>query len=370
MLVYQDVVRKPNPMRNINPLNKTEPEIIPLSDRVDQLRDTNVWQKRVNSWGSKKVDMKRQPKVGMLKLGSLFIDELIQRVLSTKHCANRIAHEDHFDFGITQTLQCIKMSDGRFISIDGQHTATVLASMVEDGMIDADNWKDFEVAVQWIETDDFAFARRAFNLLNGKGKRKISAYQQLRNIVYINRVDGNTEDEDEVYLEKQVAIAEKYDCYPVEDKSPLLKYPGTFSNIANFLTLDHEESELACSWHNKFYHYDNIHVSLFFIFKGLSREYGSAKMKITDQLQTELAGLIQNLFGSLSQFAEATKEAHRRWGVNTYGYQPKWDDDAYMCGLMSLYQKFGGKENVPPTIIDRMNKLVNFYDDDILSLAA
>ena len=369
VLEYLEVSRKPNPMVNINPLARGSGKVVTLQDRLDKLQKSKVWQKAMATWHDqdKEFDMARMPKVAMVKLGDIAIDEDIQRALIEKWCS-AIVNPQKFDPALMNVLQGIKKSDGQFVSIDGQHTASVIAGLIEEGFIQG-NWQDFEFPLQYIETDDLAFARRAFHITNGKGTKKQSAYQSLRNDVFIVRIDGDTSEEQEVSAERQVSIAERHECFPVEENSQLLKYPGTFTNIATFKTLTDQETELACAWHNEYFHYENIHTALFFIFRDLNREFQSAKMTITKQLQFELAGIIQNLFGNLSQFAESTKEAHRRWGEKRYGYQPKWDDDAYMCGLIGLYKKFGGPESVPPSILDRMDDLVDFYDDDILSLA-
>ena len=369
-LVYEEVPIKPNPMVNINPLARGSGKVVTLEDRLNKLKKSKVWQKQMQLWKNRtfRFDLSRLPKVEMVRLGDITIDEDIQRALDEKHCANKICNIDLFDPALLQCLQCIKRNDGQFVSIDGQHTGSVIAGLIDAGFIEGD-WRDFKFQVQYIDTDDLAFARRAFQTLNGKGKKKQSAYQSLRNDVYIIRIDKDTSDEQEVATERQVAIAEKNNCFPVEENSPLNKYPGTFTNIATFKTLTDEETQLSCSWHNKFFHYENIHTALFYIFRDLNREYASAKIQISERLKSELAGLIQKLFGNLSQFAESTKEAHRKWGTKRYGYPPKWDDDAYMCGLIGLYKKFNGKEDIPPSILDRMDDLVEFYDEDILSLA-
>jgi hypothetical protein len=38
------------------------------------------------------------------------------------------------------------------------------------------NWQDFKFPVQYIETDNKAFARKAFAAHNGKGKKRQSTY--------------------------------------------------------------------------------------------------------------------------------------------------------------------------------------------------
>lgn len=369
---YESVVKKPNPMVKINPLKRGTGRTVSLQDRIDTLNNSAAWKKAMKAWSTEKmkVDMKRMPKVSMVKLGSIEIDEDIQRQLDDKHCATKIANVDLFDPALLQTLQCIKTSKGKYKSVDGQHTASTVGALIAAGHFEGvTDWRDFEFPVQYIETDNLAFARRAFSILNGKGKKKQSAYQQLRNAVFIVRIDKDKSDEEDVALEKKVAVAEKHNCFPVEVGSDLAKYPGTFTNISTFETLANDELDVACAWHDKYFHYENVHVSLFFVFRELCRQSKSAKVKITPKLQEELAALVQNLFGNLSQFQESVTEAHRRWTTKRYGYQANWDDDAYVCALIQLYQHFGGKEKVAPTLLDQFDGLIDFFDEDIMNLA-
>jgi len=371
-LKYEDVVRKPNPMVKINPLKRGSGKTVNLQDRVDTLNKSAAWKKTVKAWTArnKEFDLSRLPKVSMEKLGVLDIDEDIQRALDDKHCANKIANPDLFDPALLQPVVCIKTSKGKFISIDTQHTVSTIAALIDAGLVPGvTDWRTFEYPFTYIETDNLAYARRAFGILNGKGKKKQSAYQDLRNAVFTIRIDKDKTDTDEVTLEKKVSIAEKHNCFPVEVDSDLAKYPGTFTNIATFRTLSEDELEVACAWHNKYFHYENVHVSLFFIFRDLCRQFGSAKIKISSKLEEQLAAMVQSCFGNLSQFQESVTEAHRRWTEKRYGYQANWDDDAYACALIQLYQHFGGKEKVAPTLLDHFDGLIDFFDEDILNLA-
>lgn len=368
-LEYKDVVRRPNPMATINPLKNPKVKVVGLDDRVKSLETSAVWKKTIKEWeqAAKMFDMNRLPKVTEEELGVLWFRDDVQRPIDIKHCA-AIASVDGFDPALLQSIQCIKQSDGKFVCIDSQHTATVIACLIASGrMAGVADWKKFKFPFQYIETDNMSFARRAFSTLNGKGKKKQSAYQQLRNSVYIVRLDKDTSDPEEVELERKVSIAESYECYPVEVNST--KYPGTFSNIATFKTLKDNEVDVACSWHNTYFHYEPVHVSLFFIFKDICREFSSAKLPVSDKLLNELAALIQSLFANLSQFQTSVSEAHTEWTTKRYGYQANWDDDAYACALLQLYKRFGGEEKVAPTLLDRFDGLIDFFDKDILDLA-
>ena len=369
---YEDVVRKPNPMIKINPLKRGSGKTVSLQDRVDTLNKNAAWKKTVKAWTTlgKEFDLSRLPKVSMEELGTLYIDEDIQRALDEKHCANTIGNPTVFDPALLQPVVCIKTSKGKYISIDVQHTVSTIAALIDAGFMPGQtDWKTFKYPFTYIETDNLAYARRAFGILNGKGKKKQSSYQQLRNSIFIVRIDKDKTDSDDVALEKKVTIAEKHNCFPVELDSDLAKYPGTFTNIATFKTLDEDEIQAACAWHDKYFHYENAHVSLFFIFRDMCRQFSSAKVKITPKLQEELAALVQSCFGNLSQFQESVTEAHRRWTTKRYGYQANWDDDAYACALIQLYQHFGGKEKVAPTLLDQFDGLIEFFDEDIMNMA-
>lgn len=369
---YKDVTRKPNPMANINPLARGTGKVVNLQNRVDILNNSFNWRKTITDWiiKNKVFDLSRLPKVSMEKLKRLNIDEDIQRLLDDKHCAKKIADPEIFDPALLQTIQCIKTSKDEFISIDGQHTVATVAALIDAGLVPGyDDWREFEFPFQYIETDNLAYARRAFSILNGKGKKKQSAYQELRNAVFTIRIDNDCTDPEEVELEKQVKTAEKHNCFPVEVSSVLLKYPGTFTNIATFKTLTLSEVDLACGWHDKYFHYEGVHVSLFFIFRDIVRQFKSARLTVTPVLLEELAALVQNLFSNLSQFQESVTEAHRKWTIKRYGYQASWDDDAYACALFQLYKKFNGQEAVAPTLLDHFDGLIEFFDEDILNLA-
>lgn len=370
---YQDVVRRPNPMTIINPLKRGKGKTVDLQDRVDKLNKSSAWKKTINSWKSSKklFDLSRLPKVSMEKLGILIIDEDIQRELDEKHCANRIANPSLFDPALLQPVICIKKSDGTFVSIDAQHTVSTIAALIYAGLFPGvTDWREFQYPFSYIETDNIAYARKAFGILNGKGKKKQSQYQQLRNSVFVIRIDNDRTDPDDVVIENKVSIAEKYNCFPVEEGSDLLKYPGTFSNISTFKTLNENEIDISCAWHDKYFHYEGVHVSLFFIYRDLCREFESAKIVLTDKLKEELAALVQSLFGNLSQFQESVTEAHRKWHDKRYGYEGTWNDDAYACTLIQLYQRFGGVEKIAPTLLDRFDGLIDFFDADIMSLTA
>jgi len=368
--VYQDVVRKPNILRTRNPLKHTVSNIVPLSARLADLQSSKEWQKLVKEYqvGAIMLNPDLRPRVAMVKLGQLMIDEDIQRALDAKHCAKKIAAVNLFDERLLQVVYCVKTpGKDEYCAVDGQHTATTVAALIDAGLFVGEaDWREVEIAVLYIETDNKAFARKAFALINGKGKKKISPWYEHRTKVMSVRIDGSTDEED-VSAERKQAICEKYDCYPVDGESAFVGKPGTFTHM-QALNLPDEVVELACKFHNDYFHYDAIDGSLWFMMDDIYKSFKAAKINITEEFLAELAGILQGYFAGLYEFHQSVHAAHTRWGKHTYGYEVPWQDDSIAATLVMLYKKLGGTQKIPQPMLDRFEKILDFIDDDIKDL--
>ena len=379
---YQEITRKPNPMKNINPLARSSGKRVTLADRVFQLQNTNAWQKTVRKHldSSTAFNIQDIPKIAYVRLGDVIIDEDIQRQLDEKHCANKIGGI-LFNPRYLAPMICIKTSTGEYVSIDAQHSTTTVSGLIDAGLfVDADgnvvaDWRDIEYPCVYVETDDLSFARKAFGILNGKGKLRQSKYNELRNAVFCVRIDNNTDDEEDVIAERKVCIAEKHNCYPVEQHSKLSKYPGTFTHISLFNLASEDTLEVAFSWHDKYFHQDTVHASLFPLFRDIVRDFKSAKIQVTDKLLLEMAAIVQGLFGDLEEFGVAAMQAQRKYSVERYGYEQNWSDDMYAVAFFQLYVRLGGTENVPMPLLDKYfdpktnTNFSDFFASEILDLA-
>jgi len=368
--VYQDVTRKPNILTQRNPLKNTTAKIISLEFRMKELQSYKEWQKLVQKYFDQGIilDPNLRPLVKMVKLGRLLIDEDIQRALDPKHC-KKIAMPGIFNPSLLQVVFCVKTPGSEeYHAVDGQHTATLLAALVDAGLFAMEtDWKEVEIPVLYIETTSKAFARKAFALINGKGKKKISPYYEHRTKVMSRRID-DSEDDDDKDAERKQSICEKYNCFPIDDEGPFVGRPGTFTHM-QALNLPDEIIELACKFHDKYFHYDSIDGSLWFMMADLYRAFKAAKIDITDEFLEELAGILQIYFAGLYQFHESVHSAHKRWGKHYYGYDEfPWSDDAIACVLVSLYANLGGKQKIPQMLLDRFDKIIDFVDDDIKDL--
>lgn len=364
--VYQEVPRKPNILAVRNPLKNTMSKVIALEFRIKELQNYKEWQRLVQKYFDEGIilDPNLRPLVKMVKLGMLLIDEDIQRALDPKHC-KKIATLGIFNPSLLQVVFCVKTPGvEEYHAVDGQHTATVLAALIDAGLFALEtDWREVEIPVLYIETASKAFARKAFALINGKGKKKISPYYEHRTKVMSRRID-DSDDEEDIEAERKQSICEKYHCYPIDDEGPFVGKPGTFTHM-QALNLPDEVLELACKFHNDYFHYDPIDGSLWFMINDIYKAFTAAHIKVTDEFLAELAGILQGYFAGLYEFHQSVKGAHRRWGEHTYGYEVPWDDDSIAAVLVMLYKKLGGSQSVPQPMLDRFEKILDFVDDDI-----
>jgi hypothetical protein len=357
-------------MRNLNPLKQSTSKVVSLGDRIKQLEDYKAWQKLIADYRKQgiKLNPKLRPMIKMVKLGRMLIDEDIQRLLDETHCTKNIAAIDRFDARLLQVVYCIKIpGKNEFHAVDGQHTAATLGGLVSAGLFEGEtDWREVEVPVLYIETESKAFARKAFALINGKGKKKISAWYELRCKVMSVRIDGS-DDDDDVDAEKKLLICEEYDCYPVDKPSIYMDKPGTFTHMDAF-RLNDETLKFCCKWHNDYFHYDPINGSLWFMMGDIKKEFDAAHIKITDDFLKELAGIIQGYFAGLAQYHEAVHSAHLMWSRKKYKYEVPWQDKCIAYVLIQLYKKLGGEQEVPEIMIDEFKNLIDFFSEDIKNL--
>ena len=375
---YNEVTRKPNPLKNFYALDKKEDTIRPLSANIEKLQNARTYKKIKKLMEDRgiKYDAKLLPKSDLIALGEFEkegagISEMVQRQLDTVHAGN-IIHPDTYKEALSQSLYAVKKSNGCFQLIDGQHTATDIATLVADGLMEFEGtWQELKHPTLYIETDDLSFALKAFALINGKGKKKISRYKELENAVQVVRVCGNTDDEDDVLVEKKVSIAQNNNCYAVEQNSDLSTKAGTFTHISKFLSLKEDVIEKATKWHDTYFHYNPVNGALWFLFADLTSGWKMAKLKLTDEFLEEIAGMLQNLFSDYEEYHSEIQTAWRKFTKTKYGTEYNWNDDAIAVGVVQMYKKLGGTADVPGYMLDEFNEytagssLIDFLPDYI-----
>jgi hypothetical protein len=77
---YEEVQRRPNVMKNRNPLKSKTSKVIKLAQRVKELQNYKEWQKLMAEYRAQGIVLspKLRPLIKMVKLGAICIDEDIQ----------------------------------------------------------------------------------------------------------------------------------------------------------------------------------------------------------------------------------------------------------------------------------------------------
>jgi len=138
---YEEVQRRPNVMKNLNPLKNVISTVVNLESRLSELNNYKKWQKLMAEYRKQGIvfSPKLRPMIKMVKLGLLDIDEDIQRMLDVKHCTDKIAALGVFDPRLLQVVFCAKAVGAEiYHAVDGQHTATVVAALVDAGLFEGE----------------------------------------------------------------------------------------------------------------------------------------------------------------------------------------------------------------------------------------
>ncbi len=131
---YNEVTRKPNPLKNFYALDKKKDTIRSLTANIEKLQGARNYKKvkKLMEDEGMQFDAKLLPQSDMIALGEFDkegagISEMVQRQLDTAHCG-KIINPATYNEALSQSLYAVKKSDGCFQLIDGQHTATVIAT--------------------------------------------------------------------------------------------------------------------------------------------------------------------------------------------------------------------------------------------------
>ena len=357
--------REDSKLETLNPLKNPKKKLVPLADRVKQLKRSNLWKAQMRNWkdNNKFMNVDLLPKIKKFRLGDIMIDEDIQRALVTEACSNRICHYQKFGEYYIQTPYVQVMSNGTIKNINGQHTTTVVATLIEEGRVEGytGTWQDFELEMAYIETNNDAIARRGFNLWNGAGQEKQTPFNILRGKVLSVRVDGDKTFEDEVEAEERLSAVEENLSFPVPAENSLAHLPGAFTNFGTYNLMDKTAVAEASRWHNEYFHHKTIHVSLWFIFK----DFGDAEgFSYDNKFLKEIAGLVKTYFEDLSEFALSYKNVYQKYYLDINNVKKKSaPDKGYTCALLQLYKANGGKQKLPAEILNRYPDLVDYWDD-------
>jgi len=377
IITYKKVIRKTSELlTTCNPFAQTEPRYRTIADNV-ALAMPGV-KARMKHRKKRSFDMSVKgvvKKYTRKRIGDLIINEDIQRELLKTHVGDIVVN---FDPRFVLTAYCGLTSDGRWLLVDAQHIITALAIMCERGEIIQNgkvitDYKDYEVDVIYIETDDTAFLVRYFSVMNGMSyKKPQSKYEEVRIATLLDRAyDSATAKEKEI--SKLVEIGEKHNALPVDKLSDRSKLPGAIPHIVSMLRFKEKPMnyEWAMKIHDQYWHYhvvDGVELDCYgTIADNFGKTYCINTSPEIETLMADIAGLIQDEFCGWDAYKGAASSALKAWQV----HEDRKDNTNYHAILLlALYKRRGGQLPIPKGLVSELSNAVVFFEDPDVEAAA
>jgi hypothetical protein len=343
-----------------------------IGDRLTQLFDPSngSWHKHIKALKKKgiKYDRNLRLKFAMVKLKDIFIDDDIQRDMDVKHLI-KIANLDRFRVQFMSAIQGIKeVGKWRFHATNAQHTVVLEAAIAYHGLWDGydGDWQELEVPFTYIETDDRSFARKQFDVFNGKNSKPIGPYDNHKIAVLSYRVDGNIDTEFKQAHELQ-QICEDNGFEPLSgDEDENRGHPKSISHVSAMCKYKSKPLhwEFILKTHSKYWPNIELHGMEIDLY-GFVYEYFQVKQKAdvySKNFEVEFLdpfhAVIQNCFSTPEMLSSESANTFKRW------YAKSWDvsvdtvsveAQASFVLLMKMYRHLGGTHKLP--------EIVDFYDN-------
>jgi hypothetical protein len=345
-----------------------------VQDRLNQLFDPSngAWHKHVAALIKKGIKYNRKLRLqfAMVKVKDIYIDDDIQRDLDVKHIV-KIANMERFRVEFMSAIQGTKeVGKWRFHSTNAQHTLVLEAALAFNNLWDgySGDWQELEVPFTYIETDDRSFARRQFDIYNGKYSKPIGPADHHKMEVLFYRVDGNLDTEYKEAAELQ-SICEENGYEPLYgDEDENRGHPKCISHVSAMRKYKGKPQhwEFILKTHSKYWPNIELHGMEIDLY-GFMYEYFKVKQKTNvyskafeKEFLEPVHAIIQCLFSSPEQLSSESANTFKRWYAKTWDISVddadnKVESQASFVLLMKIYRDLGGTHKLPD--------IVDLYDN-------
>lgn len=299
---------------------------------------------------------KKMPIATQLPLGLLLSDEDIQRELDVPHATHIFSY---YDPERVQSIQVIKAVDkDEFTIVNGQHTATATALVVQKGMMlgwKPKDWKKFPVNVSYIETDDRSKARETFALMNGEMSKEITKFDHWKQHYLSVRLDASGNPK-YLHTYKLIELLKKYNCTPLPEGHDDVGQPGALTHLNAVETAakneNYERLEFILMNHDTYWNYLPVDATEFGLYGNLldltEEENILRSTPEWNMFMTDLHSVIQKVFKGMTKLRGSAKKAYKR-----YRYDLFFDKNATSPFTVELYvaykvyKQLGGTFDIP-----------------------
>lgn len=340
-----------------------------VADRLDELNQNNNtgWANIIKNYQKTgtKFDLNDRPKFAWVALSKLLIDEDIQREMDIKHIQS-IAREGNFDPRRLAPIFAVKdPCHDIFHCTDGQHTVVVTAGLAQAGLwegVDPKDWDKVLVPVFFVETDDRSFAREYFAYINGKGKKRIDAYDTHKQEVLSWRLDNNGKNPKNPAYEladKVQTLCETNNCYPLRSCDDDSGLAGAITHVSGMRQQNVDTLRFIVESHNTYWPGEVVDSGEFGFFGNLyescEAEGIPTKTRSFKKFNDELNAIVKDQFVNIAGLRLASSDTFKAFSNKVYSLTRSVGDDTIELAIvLKIYEKLGGQHQVPA--IARLHK--------------
>ena len=375
-------------------LQQTTYKDYPLEELLAKVKDPNNldYVNEYAKWVNKlQVDYELYPKVTMVKLGKLKSDQDINRELNVGH-ATKIYGQ--YDPNMYQPIYCIKTpKKDEWTIVNGQHTATATSAIVSDGWMkdwgkdSGKDWRNFEVLVIYVETENRAKARKAFALLNGKMSLKIAKYDEWKQ-AYLSVVLDNDTDPEYRHIYNIIMRMREKGVIPLPEEHDDVSYPGAcvhlkgieemapFNSKLSIHEQDFSKLDFWLDFHNKFLFDQNVDAAEYGFSTRLMHHAQMSNVDITSaefiKAQEQIMAVWQRCFNADFEFTKRKCiAAYMRYRGDAYNSPDNSGigKDGSLYPIYKAYRMLGGSlelSTLENLFVKEDKDMLHYLDDSII----
>jgi len=332
-----------------------------VADRLAELNDpgNTSWANVVKQYRKTNTvfDLNERPKFAWVEILKILIDEDIQREMDVKHIVD-ISMQNNFDPKRLAPIFAVKLDgEDEYHCTDGQHTLVVTAALAQAGLwegVDRNDWGKVLVPVFYVEGEDRSFAREYFAYINGKGKKRIDAYDTHKQEVLSNRLDGNNSPEYAKANELQT-ICENATVFPLREKDPDSGLAGALTHVSGMRKQDPETLKFIMHCHRKYWSGEVFDSSEFGFYGNMFETAIADGIDVNsiefEEFMDQVNAVVKEFFLIPAGLRETAIDAFKQYANKVYkNYKATADDTVALAIVLKIYEKLGGTHQVPSTV--------------------
>jgi hypothetical protein len=234
------------------------------------------------------------------------------------------------------------------------HGSGMVALFAKHGLWGNDplKWEDFQYPYFVINNPNPAFAPEAALSRNGKGQKKWKKFDHHRVYVFMVRHFGS-KNKDYVEAENRQKLCEKYQAIPVSEKHEHAAKAGTITNMDALYSRGLKATEFILSTHYKYWHGTKMDNAAWGLYGNLYETMTFLEIPISgpefEQFMDDFNACIKECFTGLAGLRVAAENAYDVWFKRAYDRKATSaaKDDVALSIVLKIYQKLGGKHQVP-----------------------